>query len=279
MRVRDSRLWPAQTDAATRTSRSEAMHHDTTPPAGVRFPRRRRTSRRPWRLLAAALVAPLVLAATACGDDETSDPDAPVTIEFFWWGGEARAALTEQALDLYEEKHPNVTINRTWQAFSGYYDKLATISAGGNAPDIFQIDDNGLAEYAGRNVTLDLTPFVESGAIDLSKHPESLTQYGQIGGRQVAVAAGENTPAMIINKTLIQRLGVQEPQTGWTYDQLITWAADVTQKSGGEVYGTMDPSADYKALWLWLRSQGKEFYNGTELGFTEADLARWFQFW
>ncbi|HLT11938.1 MAG TPA: extracellular solute-binding protein [Micromonosporaceae bacterium] len=255
------------------------MHHDTTPPAGVRFPRRRRTSRRPWRLLAAALVAPLVLAATACGDDETSDPDAPVTIEFFWWGGEARAALTEQALDLYEEKHPNVTINRTWQAFSGYYDKLATISAGGNAPDIFQIDDNGLAEYAGRNVTLDLTPFVESGAIDLSKHPESLTQYGQIGGRQVAVAAGENTPAMIINKTLIQRLGVQEPQTGWTYDQLITWAADVTQKSGGEVYGTMDPSADYKALWLWLRSQGKEFYNGTELGFTEADLARWFQFW
>jgi multiple sugar transport system substrate-binding protein len=41
----------------------------------------------------------------------------------------------------------------------------------------------------------------------------------------------------------------------------------------------MDPSADYKAFWLWLRSQNKEFYSGSALGFTEADATAWFRLW
>ncbi|HEY1175098.1 MAG TPA: ABC transporter substrate-binding protein [Phytomonospora sp.] len=217
---------------------------------------------------------PLVLGAAACsGEDEGT------TVEFFWWGGDARATMTQQALDLYQSKHPDVKINATWQTFDGYYDKLATISGGGNAPDIFQIDDNGLAEYAGRNVTLDLTPYVESKKLDLSDHYEGLTAYGQIDGKQVAVATGENTPAVIYDKTKLAELGVDEPKEGWTYDEYITWAASVTEKSGGEYYGTMDPSSDYKALWLWLRAQGKEFYSGSQLAFTQEDLTAWFTLW
>jgi multiple sugar transport system substrate-binding protein len=260
------------------------MHPATPLAAGAQPTRDHRTSRRHHlfrRLAAAAVTLPLALGAAACGDDAepSADPNAPATIEFFWWGGESRAKLTQQALDLYKTKHPNITINATWQAFDGYYDKLATISAGGNAPDIFQIDDNGLAEYAGRNVTLDLSPLIEDGKLDLSKHPEGLTKYGQIDGKQVAVAAGENTPALIYDKTKLAALGVEEPQEGWSYEQHIDWAAQVTQKGGGKYWGTMDPSADYKAFWLWLRAQGKEFYDGPKLAFTEADLASWFKLW
>ncbi|MEV0649648.1 ABC transporter substrate-binding protein [Phytomonospora sp. NPDC050363] len=236
----------------------------------------RTSARRRLRSALTALIVavPLMLGAAACGDEEEG-----TTIEFFWWGGEGRAALTQQALDLYQTKHPDVKINATWQAFSGYYDKLATISGGGNAPDIFQIDDNGLAEYAGRNVTLDLTPFVESKKLDLSNNYEGLTAYGQLDGKQVAVATGENTPALIYDKTKLAELGVDEPQAGWTYDEYIDWAATVTDKSGGEYFGSMDPSTDYKALWLWLRSQGKEFYSGKQLGFTAEDLTAWFTLW
>jgi multiple sugar transport system substrate-binding protein len=262
------------------------MHPATSLTAGARPTRSRRTLAGRGRLLrglaAAAIAAPLIFGAAACGDDEPAeqaDPNAPATIEFFWWGGEARAEATQKALDLYKKNHPNVTINATWQAFDGYYDKLATISAGGNAPDIFQIDDNGLAEYAGRNVTLDLTKYVKDGKIDLSKHSEGLTKYGQLDGKQVAVATGENTPAMIYDKTKLQALGIAEPQEGWSYQQLFDWAAQVTAKGGGKYWGTMDTSSDYKALWLWLRAQGKEFYDGNKLAFTEADLAAWFKLW
>ena len=43
--------------------------------------------------------------------------------------------------------------------------------------------------------------------------------------------------------------------------------------------GTQDPSADYKAFWVWLRQQGKDLYKGNELGFTEQDVAGWFELW
>jgi len=110
-----------------------------------------------------ALAVPVAAALAACGDDKGNSPTTtstePVELSFFWWGGDARAKLTDDALALYTKKHPNVTFKKTWQANQGYFDKLATLVAGGNAPDIFQIDDNYLAEYAGRNATLDLTPY------------------------------------------------------------------------------------------------------------------------
>jgi multiple sugar transport system substrate-binding protein len=235
-------------------------------------------------LAAAAMVLPIALGAAACGggDDDGgggSGTTENVELSIFWWGADKRAELTEQVLDLYTRKHPNVTFKTTWQGNSGYFDKLATQAAAGNAPDIFQIDDNVLTEYAERNITLDLTKYVESNKIDLSKFPESLAKYGVVNGKQVGIASAENTPGMAYNKSLLTTVGVPEPQIGWTWDQLITWAADLTTKTGGNVYGTMDPSADYKALWMWLRQQGKELYNGKQLGFTADDLSRWFELW
>jgi len=232
------------------------------------------------RTLAAAVLVPVALAMTACGgnDQPSNNANAPVTLSFFFWGGQARADLTDQALALYKTKHPNVTVKTTWQANQGYFDKLATLTAGNDAPDIFQIDDNYLTEYAGR-ATLDLTSYQASKKLDTSKFPESLAKYGVVDGKLVGVAFGENTPGMVYDKTKVQALGIQEPQTGWTWDQLITWAADATTKAGGKYYGTMDPSADYKAFWMWVRQHGKQLYNGNQLGFTKDDLVQWFDLW
>jgi multiple sugar transport system substrate-binding protein len=234
-------------------------------------------------LAAAAIVLPVALGAAACGggDDGGSGGSTNENVELsvFWWGADKRAELTQKVLDLYHSKHPNVTFKTTWQGNSGYFDKLATQAAAGNAADIFQIDDNALTEYAERNITLDLTKYVDDKKIDLSKFPESLAKYGVVNGKQVGIPAAENTPGMAYNKTLLASVGAQEPQMGWTWEQLIDWAADVTTKTKGKVYGTMDPSADYKALWMFLRQQGKELYNGKQLGFTADDLTKWFELW
>ena len=91
------------------------------------------------RLLAAALAVPLLLGgAVACGseDDAAADPNAPVEVSMFCWGAEKRAELTDKALALYTMKHPNVTFKKTWQSNQGYFDKMATLTAGGNWADI-----------------------------------------------------------------------------------------------------------------------------------------------
>ncbi|MET0417983.1 MAG: extracellular solute-binding protein, partial [Actinoplanes sp.] len=232
------------------------------------------------RLLAAALAVPLLLGgAVACGsdDDASADPNAPVEISIFWWGAEKRAELTDQALALYTKKHPNVTFKKTWQANQGYFDKLATLTAGGNAPDIFQIDDNYISEYAGRNVTLDLTSYAADGKLDVTKFPESLKKYGEVDGKLVGVAMGENTQGLVYDKTVLDKNKLPAPTTGMSWQDFITWAATVTKTA--KLPGTQDASAVYQALWVYLRQEGKDLYKGNQLAFDEADMTKWFQLW
>ncbi|MEU5553029.1 extracellular solute-binding protein [Micromonospora sp. NPDC047793] len=256
------------------------MHPATHPTANASDGRTYRTPllrRRLLRGMLAAVVAlPLVGAAAACGGDDAGS-DGKVKLSIFWWGGDARAQLTEQALDLYTTKNPDVTFEKVWQANQGYFDKLATLTAGGNPPDIFQIDDNFLAEYAARNATLDLKKYADSGDLDTSKFPPSLLQYGEVDGKLAGLAAGENTQGLVYNKTLLTKNGLPEPTTGMSWEEHIAWAEQVSKKAG--VPGTQDPSADYKAFWVWLRQQGKDLYAGTDLGFTAEDVTRWFELW
>ena len=257
------------------------MHAATPPTAGAPAGRDHRTplSRRRFvrGLAVVALAAPLALGAAGCGDDDAAGDGGPVKLSVFWWGGEARAKLTEDALALYTKKHPDVTFEKTWQANQGYFDKLATLTAGGNPPDLFQIDDNYLAEYAGRSTTLDLGSYRDSGKLDVSKFPKSLLEYGVVDGKLAGVAAGENTQGLVYNRTLLTKNGLPEPTTGMSWEEHIAWAEQVAKKT--KVPGTQDPSADYKALWVWLRQQGKDLYRGKELGFTVEDVTKWFELW
>ena len=234
----------------------------------------------PLRKLAlAALTLPLMLLG-ACNSEGSGGSDGKVELSVFWWGGPERAKATEAALDLYTQKHPEITFKKEWQGNAGYFDKLSTRVAGGSGgPDIFQIDDNYLTEFADRGVTLDLSEAVANKTIDVSKFPSSLVEYGKVNGKVAGVAAAENTPALFYDKTVAKELGLDEPKTGMTWEELISWAEQVTKKSNAKTWGTMDPSADYKALWVWLRQQNKELYAGNKLGFTTEDLTKWFELW
>ncbi|WP_428965306.1 ABC transporter substrate-binding protein [Micromonospora fluostatini] len=258
------------------------MHPATPPTAGAPARQAHRTpvTRRGFlrRFLATAVTVPLLLGgAVACGSDDEAGSDGKVELSIFWWGGDARAQLTEQALELYTKKNPNVTFKKTWQANQGYFDKLATLTAGGSPPDIFQIDDNFLTEYAARNTTLDLNEYKDNGKLDVSKFPESLWQYGVVDGKLAGLAAGENTQGLVYNKSLLTKNGLPEPTTGQSWEEHIAWAEEVSKKA--KVPGTMDASAVDKAFWVWLRQQGKDLYKGNDLGFTVEDVTKWFELW
>ncbi|MEO3742473.1 ABC transporter substrate-binding protein [Plantactinospora sp. B5E13] len=256
------------------------MHPASSPTVDARAARGHRTPGRRTgllRRLTAALVAvPLVLGAAACGGDDGGS-DGKTELSIFWWGGEARAKLTEDALALYTAKNPNVTFKKTWQANQGYFDKLATLTAGGDAPDIFQIDDNYLAEYAARNTTLDLTEYTTNGKLDVSKFPPSLLNYGKVGGKLAGLPFGENTQGLVYNKSLLAKHNLPEPTTGMSWEEHIAWAENVSKVA--KIPGTQDASANYMAFWIWLRQQGKGLYQGSDLGFTAEDVTKWFELW
>jgi multiple sugar transport system substrate-binding protein len=232
--------------------------------------------------LATVLLACLTLVAAAgCGSDEPAPSgggNEKIELNIFWWGGPARAEYTQKALELYTKNNPNVTFKQQWQAYGGFSDKLATLAAGGNAPDIFQMDDNLLGEFASRGVALDLGPFAGS-VIKTDGLAGGLAESGKIDGKLYGLPTAQNTTALVYDKTVLADNGLPEPTVGMSWEDYFSWAKQVTDSTGGKVHGSSDGSHDYKVLQVWLRQQGKALYNGNQLGFTEADLTQWFTLW
>ena len=91
-----------------------------------------------------------LLAASAFGRPAFAQADA---LRLYWWGGQTRADRTMQVADLWA-KAKNATVpTGEFGSFPDHWPKLATMVAGGNAPDVYQMDYRFIVEYASRGAT------------------------------------------------------------------------------------------------------------------------------
>ena len=114
-----------------------------------------RIDRRQFLLGSTALVA-----AGAAGIMPAWAQGANLRLTF--WGGQARADRTYGVSDLYDKDHAGSKIDGEFLAWNDYWPKLATQTAGGNAPDVIQMDYRYIVEYAKRNGIAPLDEFVGS---------------------------------------------------------------------------------------------------------------------
>lgn len=217
---------------------------------------------------------------TATEDDSdgaAGSGDVSGTISFTWWGNDSRAEFYEESLALFEKAYPDVTVQTSWQAFPDYWTARNTEAAGSALPDVMQFDSAYLREYAGANRLLDLTPYIESGAIDLSGFDSGLVGAGNLSGKQVGIPTSTNTLGMFINPGVIAQTGVEFPADGYTWEDLntfisATYAADVSNSDGYRLYGSGDYTATFWLFLQWLIQQGTEpFTDDGQLNFTQDD--------
>jgi multiple sugar transport system substrate-binding protein len=129
-----------------------------------------------WKTAAVAAVAALALTACSSGDSGDSEPTAsstgpdtsPVTLNFTWWGNDDRAARYNEALALFKEKNPYITVQTSFAAFPDYWTARSTEAAGRALPDVMQFDLSYLREFNQNGQLLDLQEWVDNGTIDLS---------------------------------------------------------------------------------------------------------------
>jgi multiple sugar transport system substrate-binding protein len=214
----------------------------------------------------------VVLATGACGGDDESS-DGPVTLRYSWWGNADRAALMQQAIDLFTSKNPDIKVTPSFQEFEAYWQKMATETAGGNAPDVFMTDFAYLSEYAGRKALYDLGRMGSDLKVD--DLLPGLENAGVIGGKRYAVPVGANTWGYIYNPALFAQAGVPEPKAGWTWNDYRNAMKTITEKTG--VHGGGAYTGTYYNLELQLRQEGGQLYTEDgKLGFDKARLAKFF---
>ncbi len=199
---------------------------------------------------------------TAAGDKPTLSSD-PVTISIYWWGGDARVRATEEAVQKFEEANPNIKVDTRYADWSGYWDKLNTESAGGNAADVIQMGDMYLASYASQGSLYDLSKV--SDYLNLDTMDAALKDTGTYDGTQYAAPIASTPFGVLVNMDLLDQLGLELPDTSsWTWDDFEAFAKQIREKSNGELVanGLMNNAF---SLQLWAAQHNAQLFDGNKI--------------
>jgi pectin-derived oligosaccharide transport system substrate-binding protein len=212
-------------------------------------------------LLAGA--AAMILSACAVGQPSSSSNELsndPVTLRFTWWGADARAKRTQQVIDLFHQKHQNITIKPEYKDWNGYWDSLATTTAANDAPDVIQMDELYLASYAQRGALLDLSTVGKH--LNTNAFDAKAIATGKVDGKQYAVPVGLTVYSIVVNTDLLAKYNIPLPDDSkWSWDDLKTVGAQVSKASGGAVSGVQSWGFDAGGLNVWARQAGGSLYD------------------
>ncbi|MER8003102.1 ABC transporter substrate-binding protein [Streptomyces sp. NPDC095613] len=227
---------------------------------------------RPWALLVTLALTALL---TACGGPDDSGGGGRVTLRYTWWGNPDRAARTERAVALFEKRHPGVEVQTSFAGYDAYKQKLATQAAGGDAPDVMQLDYRMIDQYATGGVLLDLRE--QSAVLRTDDIDPGLLATGEVDGALAGLVQARGTETFVYDAAQWKATGVAPPRAGWTWQEWADTMRELTRKSGKP--GATDPGQSEDCFEVWLRGQGKSLYReGGGLGFTVDDLTRWWTF-
>ncbi|PZG12877.1 ABC transporter substrate-binding protein [Nonomuraea aridisoli] len=211
--------------------------------------------------MALALVAALMLSACGSGGSAGQElSNEPVTLRFTWWGSDERHKRTQQVMDLFQKKHPNITVKGEFKEWNGYWESLATTVAANDAPDVIQMDELYLSSYAERGALLDLgtmAKFLKTADFD-----KAALDTGLVNGKQYALPTGLTTYSIVANTDLLDQYGIDLPDDAtWSWDDLKRIGGEVSEAGGGKVTGVQSLGFEAGGLNIWVRQHGAALFD------------------
>ncbi|GGW31460.1 extracellular solute-binding protein [Streptomyces caelestis] len=184
-------------------------------------------------IAATALVASLALAATACGGSDSGDEaDGPVTIT--WWdtSNATNEAPAYQALvKEFEAANKDIKVNYVNVPFDQAQNKFDTAAGSKGAPDVLRSEVGWTPAFAKKGFFLPLDG--TEALAEQDKFQPSLIEQAKYDGKTYGVPFTTDTLALVYNKELFEKAGVEAPKT---WDDLKKAAATIKDKTGADGY-------------------------------------------
>lgn len=195
-----------------------------------------------------------------------------------WWGSNTLNKAVKSVLSAYAKTH-DLTISTEANPWDGYWDKLATETAGGNPPDLMMMAASHIPEYASNKTLLALDSYVGKDLV-VSNLDEGIVDFGKLDGKLYGIIAATNALGVVTNSDVFDHLGLTPPSDGMPWDDFGTLATKVHKASSGKMYGLQDAGGDLVSFDVWSREQGTDLFDADgKLAPTEADFTRWFTWW
>src|SRR5439155_11473407 len=139
----------------------------------------------------------------------------------------------------FTAKNPRYSVKYTPVAadsWGEYFDKLATLIAGGNPPDISRVAIEGALLFVAKGLAQPYDDLMkgDKDIEDFKKDVnERLWNTFQVEGKQYAFPFDWNNMVVFYNVDHLKEAGLAEPTKDWTYDQFLDYAKKLTKRPSG----------------------------------------------
>ncbi|MFF5932484.1 extracellular solute-binding protein [Streptomyces sp. NPDC012508] len=193
-----------------------------------------------------ALAATLALCVTACGS--TDDPKAGGPGKVTVWI--MKDSVTDDFLTRFrtdfEATHQGTTLDIQIQEWDGIGEKVTAALASKDAPDVIEVGNTQVAQYAASGGVRDLSDKVDE--LNGADWLPGLAEPGRIDGKQYGIPWYAASRVVIYHKDLFAQAGITAPPK--TRDE---WLAVTAKLNKGSTQGIYLPGQNWYALagFIW----------------------------
>lgn len=155
-----------------------------------------------------------------------------VTLTFAFWGNADEIKVREQLAQMFMDKNPNIKIECTYVDGSEYPTKMQAWFAAGDVPDVMGIANDILRPYMGIGMLADLNEYVERDGLSGTWDESLMSPLTGEDGVLYAIPSCYKIYSIAYNESLFDAAGLEYPQAGWTEEEMLEMARQLTKKDG-----------------------------------------------
>jgi multiple sugar transport system substrate-binding protein len=190
-----------------------------------------------------------------------SAEDVTLTYACFSAAG-AQEETLKAMIEVFESKNPGIKIDVQLTGYNDYFTTLATKIAGGNAPDVYEMNMENYVSYMLRGQCQSLNDL----GIATANYSEGTLSAVSSNGNLYAVPQSFSTCVLIYNKDLFDQAGIAYPTDEWTWADAQT-AAEKIRALGDDIWGYSQPIT-YNEFYKSIAGNGGSLLNDDFTAFT-----------
>ncbi|MFJ8129368.1 extracellular solute-binding protein [Streptomyces hydrogenans] len=205
---------------------------------------------RPLALLGSLLLSTGLVACSSSGDGQ--DAGGPTVLDVWLMRDSVSDAFQKEFETGFEKAHPEIDVRIQIQEWEGIGEKVTAALASNDAPDVIEVGNTQVAQYAQSGGLTDFTDRVDE--LDGDFWLEGLAEPGAWEGKQYGIPYYAANRVVIYRTDLFRKAGVDATKIK-TRDQ---WIAATEKLDRGDVQGIYLPGQNWFALAGFVWDEGGE---------------------
>lgn len=220
-----------------------------------------------WSRLGLTSAVALSLAACSSGSGGGGaaavdpDDDTPVTIEYWHAHADNQMPGVEYMIEEFNKKYPHITVEPVYQGgYGDLHKKLQAAVVANDVPAVTNVEVASLPNFADSGTFADLTSWIERDGVELDDFAEGMLKAYSYDGVQFGFPLIVSTSVFVYNKTMLDELGVEPPET---WDDIEDYMEKVAIIENGETkrYAFSVPGWDTWYYDPWVTNGGGAILN------------------